>query len=60
MKIGMSAFAWTSNFKSSHLKLLPVMKEMGFDGVEIPMFDPSLLPVERNRWRVKSNVSRNL
>ena len=40
MKIGISAFAWTSNFKSSHLELLPAMKELGLNGMEIPMFDP--------------------
>src|ERR1700692_3109118 len=44
MKIGISAFAWTSNFKSSHLELLPVMKELGLRGVEIPMFNPDRLP----------------
>ncbi len=46
MKIGVSAFAWTSNFRSSHLELLPRMKELGLDGVEIPMFDPTDLPAD--------------
>lgn len=45
MKIGISAFAWTSHFDSSHLDLLPAMKQIGLDGIEIPMFDPALLPV---------------
>lgn len=49
MKIGISAFAWTSNFKPSHLKLLPAMKELGLHGVEIPMFDPAKLPIESIR-----------
>jgi D-psicose/D-tagatose/L-ribulose 3-epimerase len=46
MKIGISAFAWTSNFKSSHLELLPALKELGLNGVEIPMFNPVMLPVD--------------
>jgi len=49
MKIGISAFAWTSNFKSSHLKILPAMKELGLNGVEIPLFDPGKLPIDSIR-----------
>lgn len=55
MKIGISAFAWTSNFRSSHLKLLPGVKELGLHGVEIPMFDPALLPVASIREAFESN-----
>ena len=45
MKIGISAFAWTAQFGDRHLKLLPAIKKLGLDGVEIPMFDPAMLPV---------------
>lgn len=55
MKIGMSAFAWTSNFKSSHLELLPALKAIGLDGVEIPMFDPRQLPVQSIRDAFEQN-----
>ena len=41
MKIGVSAFAWSSNFGLQHLRLLPLMRDQGFDGFEIPMFDPA-------------------
>lgn len=41
MKLGVSAFAWTAKFDNSHLRLIPLVKEMGFDGLEIAMFDPS-------------------
>ena len=44
MKIGVSAFAWTSNFGLQHLRLLPLMRDEGFDGFEIPMFDPENSP----------------
>lgn len=55
MKIGISAFAWTSNFKSSHLEFLPAMKELGLNGVEIPMFDPGKLPVDSIRTAFEKN-----
>ena len=49
MKLGVSAFAWTARFESSHLALLPSIKEMGLDGFEIPMFDPAALPIHAIR-----------
>lgn len=45
MKLGVSAFAWTSKFGRSHLRLVPLIKEMGFSGFEIAMFDPADLAV---------------
>lgn len=45
MKVGLSAFAWTSDFGVSHLELLPMIRELGLQGVEVPMFDPRALPV---------------
>ncbi len=41
MKIGVSAFAWTTRLDQSHLDLLPRLREQGLDGFEIPMFDPA-------------------
>ena len=55
MKIGISAFAWTSEFRSSHLELLPAMKSLGLTGIEIPMSDPVRLPVED----IKSGIERS-
>ena len=45
MKLGVSAFAWTAKFDRSHLRLVPLVKEMGFSGFEIAMFDPLDLAV---------------
>jgi D-psicose/D-tagatose/L-ribulose 3-epimerase len=45
MKLGVSAFAWTAKFDRSHLRLVPLVKEMGFSGFEIPMFVPTDLAV---------------
>ncbi len=55
MKIGISAFAWTAKFDSSHLALLPTIKQTGLGGVEIPMFDPSALPIGRIREALHAN-----
>ena len=49
MKLGISAFAWTECFTSSHLHLIPEMCARGFDGFEIPMFNPADLPVRAIR-----------
>ena len=46
MKLGVSAFAWTAKFDRSHLRLVPLIKGMGFSGFEIAMFDPADLAVE--------------
>ena len=41
MKIGMNLLLWTGNVTEEHVPLLKALKETGFDGVEIPIFDPS-------------------
>lgn len=49
MKIGVSAFAWTTRVTNTHTRLLPALREHGLDGFEIPMFDPSDL--DAREWR---------
>ncbi len=45
MKIGVSAFAWTTTFTDRHLGLLAGMREHGISCFEIAMFDPASLPL---------------
>ncbi len=45
MKLGVSAFAWTAKFEQTHLRLIPLVKQMGFSGFEIAMFDPADLAI---------------
>ncbi len=45
MKIGVSAFAWTTTFTERHLGLLTGMREQGISCFEIAMFNPASLPV---------------
>lgn len=49
MKIGVSAFAWTASIGIAHLSLLPKVREFGFSAFEIPMFQPSTVPVSALR-----------
>lgn len=39
MKIGMCMFLWTTHIGPEHEPLLAAIKETGFDGVEIPVFE---------------------
>ena len=41
MKIGVSAFAWTTKLNQTHIDMLPKLREHGLEGFEIPMFDPA-------------------
>ncbi len=41
MKIGMNLLLWTGHVTDEHLPLLQALKETGFDGVEVPVFDVS-------------------
>jgi D-psicose/D-tagatose/L-ribulose 3-epimerase len=55
MKLGVSAFAWTAKFERSHLKVLPMVREMGFQGFEVPMFDPDSLAAGEIRRTFEAN-----
>lgn len=55
MQIGISAFAWTARFERSHLEILPKIKKMGLQCIEIPMFDPAALPAGSIRDACKAN-----
>ena len=41
MKIGMNMLLWTGHVTSDHVPVLRALKDTGFDGVEVPIFDPS-------------------
>ena len=49
MKIGVSAFAWTTELNRTHLDLFPSLREHGIEALEIPMFDPASLDSEQLR-----------
>ena len=41
MKIGINLLLWTGNVTEEHVAVLRALKETGFDGVEVPVFDVS-------------------
>jgi D-psicose/D-tagatose/L-ribulose 3-epimerase len=55
MKIGVSAFAWTTKLSAAHMGLLPGLREQGLEGFEIPMFDPADLAITELRRAFEAN-----
>lgn len=41
MKIGMNLLLWTGHVGEEHVPVLRALKDTGFDGVEVPVFDAS-------------------
>ena len=56
MKLGVSAFAWTAEFDRQHFNLIPEVAAMGFEGFELPMFDPAELAVDEIRRAFEANA----
>lgn len=55
MKFGISTWVWESPFSTESISLFPKIKEMGFDLVEIPVEDPTLI----DGIAVKKALDRN-
>jgi D-psicose/D-tagatose/L-ribulose 3-epimerase len=55
MKIGVSAFAWTTKLEPRHLSLFPSIREHGIEGFEVPMFDPAELDTKSLRQAFEAN-----
>jgi D-psicose/D-tagatose/L-ribulose 3-epimerase len=49
MKLGVSGFAWSTKLSRRRLEELPRLREHGFDGFEIPVFDPADVPAAEVR-----------
>lgn len=54
MKFGANALIWTAAFETSHLPLLGRIREHGFDGVELPLFDPAATPIAAIRAELQA------
>lgn len=55
MKIGVSAFAWTTKLNHRHIELIPKLREHGLEGFEIPMFNPADVPAVEVRNVCEAN-----
>jgi D-psicose/D-tagatose/L-ribulose 3-epimerase len=47
ISLGVSTWLWTSPFNSETIALFPKIKAMGYDAVEIPVEDPSLIDTKK-------------
>ena len=55
MKFGVNTFIWSAEFGPEQLPLLPVIKERGFDGVEVPLFRPASFAAAEIRKGTEAN-----
>ncbi|MGO9242905.1 MAG: sugar phosphate isomerase/epimerase family protein [Bryobacteraceae bacterium] len=56
MKYGVNTFIWTASFDRSNLRLLPSIKQHGFDAVEIPLFEPREVKAAEIRRGLEENA----
>jgi len=54
-KYGINLLLMTGKFDHESIGLIDKVADMGFDGVEIPFFDPSVVDVEGTKKALKSN-----
>ncbi len=56
MKLGVNLMLWTGSFNSrTDLKLIDKVARMGFDGVELPIFNPKTVGVKRTARALADN-----
>jgi D-psicose/D-tagatose/L-ribulose 3-epimerase len=55
MKFGVNTFLWGIEFGTADLPLLPKLREAGFDGVELPVFEPAAFPAVAVRRAAEEN-----
>lgn len=46
VKFGIDLLLWTDKFDSESVELIPMVGNMGFDAVEIPIFDPDTVDIK--------------
>ncbi len=55
VKFGVSTWLWQAPFTTASISLFPKIRQMGFDVVEIPVEDPSLIDAEIVKIALKEN-----
>lgn len=55
VKFGVSTWLWASPFNSDTLRLFPKIKSYGYDAVEIPVEDPSLIDINEVKLALADN-----
>ena len=54
-KYGISLLLWTDKFDKESVKFIQQAAEMGFDGVEIPFFDPETVDIQATKAALKKH-----
>ncbi len=56
MRTGMNLLLWTAHVTEEHFPLFAKLKQAGFDGVELPLFDGDARPItSRSRKELDNN-----
>lgn len=55
MRFGINTFLWTAAFTPEHFPKLKAIREYGFDGVEVSLFQPDQFPAEEIRRAIEEN-----
>jgi D-psicose/D-tagatose/L-ribulose 3-epimerase len=55
MKLGVNTLIWSASYDGSVEEMLPAIKEHGFDGIEIPIFQMEGVSPQRIRQAVEQN-----
>ena len=56
MKYGMNLLLWTGHVTEEHFKIMKDIKDAGFDGVEIPVFDTTVDHYKRVRKELDNQI----
>lgn len=55
MKLGINTFIWSAEFSEAQLPLLPKIKQAGFDGIEVAIFEPGRFDAKMIRRALAEN-----
>ena len=55
MRIGCNLMLWTGCFTKKNVKLIDKLAKLGFDGAELPMFDPDAVDIKVTRRALEGN-----
>lgn len=55
MKFAVNALIWTTEFDQRSFSLLPQLRESGFEGFEVPVFQPAKIPARQIRQALSAN-----
>jgi len=58
-KYGINLLLWSGSFNNDSLPLIQKVADFGFDGVEIPIFDPAEVDIKATKKSLENSRHRN-